>query len=354
MLNEIKIKGYKSIKELSLELKPINILIGANGVGKTNFISFFKLVNNLYEQRLQNYTMQNRAESLLHYGVKNTKEIYGYLRFSLNSYYFTLQPRDDGSMFIAEEMSYYKPRGNGYGMKNINESCIKKSDTIRNKWLRDYLQSYKIYHFHDTSKGAPLRTPANVNDNRLLQGDGSNLPAFLYLLQQKYPKTLQRIELIVKSVMPYFERFDLEPQALDDKIELVWNDRQFPDKYFAANDLSDGSIRFIALAALLLQPNLPKVIIIDEPELGLHPVAIAQLAGMMKSAAERGCQIIISTQSVDLINHFEAENIITVDRKDGQSVFNRLNSAELKNWLDDYSLGELWTKSVINGQPGEL
>lgn len=354
MLNEIKIKGYKSIKDLSLELKPINILIGANGVGKTNFISFFKLVNNLYEQRLQNYTMQNRAESLLHFGVKNTKEIYGYLRFSLNSYYFTLQPRDDGSMFIAEEMSYYKPRGNGYGMKNINESCIKKSDTIRNNWLRDYLQSYKIYHFHDTSKGAPLRTPANVNDNRLLQGDGSNLPAFLYLLQQKYPKTLQRIELIVKSVMPYFERFDLEPQALDDKIELVWNDRQFPDKYFAANDLSDGSIRFIALATLLLQPNLPKVIIIDEPELGLHPVAIAQLAGMMKSAAERGCQIIISTQSVDLINHFEAENIITVDRKDGQSVFNRLNSAELKNWLDDYSLGELWTKSVINGQPGEL
>lgn len=352
MLNEIKIKGYKSIKDLSLELKPINILIGANGVGKTNFISFFKLVNNIYEQRLQNYTMQNRAENLLHYGLKQTNEIYGYLQFARNSYSFTLQPRNDGSMFIAQEVSYYG--SNGYEYSNRNESCIKDSDRYRDTWLREYLQSYKIYHFHDTSKGAPLRTSANVNDNRILQGDGSNLPAFLYLLKQKYPKTLQRIEIVVKSVMPYFERFDLEPQILDDKIELVWNDIQFPDKYFAANDLSDGSIRFIALTTLLLQPSLPKVIIIDEPELGLHPVAIAQLAGMIKSTAERGCQMIISTQSVDLINHFEAENIITVDRKDGQSVFNRLNRADLGKWLDDYSLGELWTRSVINGQPKEL
>ena len=354
MLNEIKIKGYKSIKDLSLELKPINILIGSNGVGKTNFISFFRLVNNIYEQRLQNYTMQNRAENLLHYGVKYTKELYGYLRFALNSYSFTLQPRDDGSMFIAEEMSYYKPRGNGYGMTNISESCIKKSDTIRNQWLREYLQSYKIYHFHDTSKGAPLRSAADVNDNRILKEDGGNLPAYLYLLQQKHPKTLKRIELVIQSVMQYFERFDLAPQELDNKIELVWNDIENPDKYFAANDLSDGSIRFIAIATLLLQPELPKVIIIDEPELGLHPVAITKLAGMIKSAAARGCQMIISTQSVNLINQFDADDIITVDRKDGQSVFSRLDKKTLESWLENYSIGELWTKSVINGQPTML
>ena len=317
MLNEIKIKGYKSIKDLSLELKPINILIGANGVGKTNFISFFRLVNNIYEQRLQNYTMQNRADGLLYYGIKRTKEITGYLSFSSNAYSFTLQPRDNGSMFIAREDSWYE--GSSYGYANVDESCIKKSTTFRDKWLRDYLQSYKIYHFHDTSKGAPLRSVADVND-----------------------------------IMPYFERFDLEPQALDNKIELVWNDVQFPDKYFAANDLSDGSIRFIALTTLLLQPNLPKVIIIDEPELGLHPVAITKLAGMIKSAAARGCQMIISTQSVSLINQFDADNIITVDRKDGQSVFNRLDKNTLESWLENYSIGELWTKSIINGQPAVL
>jgi predicted ATPase len=352
MLDNIKITGYKSIKDLNLDLKPINILIGSNGVGKTNFISFFKLVNNIYEQRLQNYTMQNRADGLLYYGIKKTKKITGYLAFARNAYSFTLQPRDNGSMFIAQESSWYE--GTAYGYSNVDESCIKKSTTYRDTWLRSYLQSYKIYHFHDTSKGAPLRSAAEVNDNRILKEDGGNLPAYLYLLQQKYPKTLRRIELVIQSVMPYFERFDLAPQELDNKIELVWNDIENPDKYFAANDLSDGSIRFIALATLLLQPALPSVIIIDEPELGLHPVAITKLAGMIKSAAARGCQMIISTQSVNLISQFNPEDIITVDRKDGQSVFNRLDKNALESWLENYSLGELWTKSVINGQPTML
>lgn len=352
MLNKIRIQGYKSIKELEMDLKPINILIGSNGVGKSNFISFFKLVNNIYEQRLQNYTMQHQADSILHYGVKHTAKLYGYLEFGRNAYSFSLQPKDNGCLFIAEENSWYG--GSAYGQLNIDESQIKISTTYRDNWLREYLQSYKIYHFHDTSKGAPLRSKADVDDNRVLKEDGSNLPAVLYLMQQKSPKVFNRIELVIKSVMPYFERFDLAPQALDNTISLVWNDIEHPDKYFAAKDLSDGSIRFIALATLLLQPTLPKVIIIDEPELGLHPVAIAKLCSMIKSASERGCQIIISTQSADLISHFNACDVITVDRRDGQSVFNRLDNESLQQWLQEYSLGELWTKSIIHGQPSIL
>lgn len=349
MLDRIKIRGYKSIRELDLPLGPINILIGSNGAGKSNFISFFKFVNNIYEQRLQNYTMQAGADSLLYYGLKRTKEISGSLVFSDNAYTFSLHPKDGGGMFLAEEKYWNVHRNSVFVHHNLNESLIVKfalSD------LREL--DYKIYHFHDTSKGSPLRSSAKVNDNRVLREDGGNLPACLYLMQQKYPKTLKRIESAVRSVMPYFERFDLEPQALDGSVELVWNDVDAPDKYFSANDLSDGSIRFIALAALLLQPELPKIIIIDEPELGLHPVAVTMLAGMIHSAAARGCQIIVSTQSVNLINNFEAEDIVTVDRQDGQSVFNRLSKDSLKNWIEDYTLGELWMKSVINGQPEEL
>ena len=352
MLDKIIIDGYKSIKHLDLSLRPINIFIGSNGVGKTNFISFFRLVNNIYEQRLQNYTMQNRAESLLHYGVKHTKMITGYLQFSANAYSFTLQPRDNGSLFLAEEKSHYRQYANVF--QNREESFIKQSPKTRDQWLRAYLQSYKIYHFHDTSIGSPLRSDADVNDNRILKTDGGNLPAFLYLMQQKYPKTLKRIEMTIRSVMPYFERFDLQPLPFGDKINLTWNDVNAPDKYFSGNDLSDGSIRFMALTTLLMQPVLPKVIIIDEPELGLHPVAITKLSGLIKSAAARGCQIIISTQSVNLISNFDAEDVITVDRQNGQSVFNRLDSKELEKWLNDYSLGDLWTKSIINGQPKEL
>ena len=343
MLHRIIIDGYKSIKHIDLSLRPINIFIGSNGVGKTNFISFFRLVNNIYEQRLQNYTMQNRAESLLHYGLKHTKLIKGSLQFTDNTYSFTLQPRDNGSMFLAEESDGI------YRIENEPESHIKDSETDGKD-----LGCFRIYHFHDTSTGSPLRSDADINDNRMLKADGGNLPAFLYLMQQKYPKTLKRIEMTVRSVMPYFERFDLQPLPFGDKINLVWNDVNSPDKYFSANDLSDGSIRFMALATLLMQPVLPKVIIIDEPELGLHPVAIIKLSGLIKSAAARGCQIIVSTQSVNLISNFEAEDIITVDRHNGQSVFNRLDSKELEKWLNDYSLGDLWTMSIINGQPTKL
>ena len=350
MLSRVIIDGYKSIQHTDVELRPINILIGSNGVGKTNFISFFKLINIIYEQRLHNYTMQNSAEKLFHYGLKQTSELKGYLAFEDNAYEVRLQARDNGSLFIAEERSYYQ--SSSFNVSNIDESQIKNSSTYRDRWLRDYLQSYKIFHFHDTSKGAPLRSSANINDNRYLKTDGSNLPAFLFMLQEKYPKTLRRIELTIRSVMPYFGNFSLAPSLLDEsQINLQWSDIENNEKYFDANDLSDGSIRFIALATLLLQPILPKVIIIDEPELGLHPTAIVKLAGMIKSVASRGCQIIVSTQSVNLINNFDAEDIITVDRKDKQSTFNRLNNDTLQHWLNDYSLGELWTKSIINGQP---
>ena len=350
MLSRVIIDGYKSIQHTDVELRPINILIGSNGVGKTNFISFFKLINIIYEQRLHNYTMQNSAERLFHYGLKQTSELKGYLAFEDNAYEVRLQARDNGSLFIAEERSYYQ--SSSFNVSNIDESQIKNSSTYRDRWLRDYLQSYKIFHFHDTSKGAPLRSSANINDNRYLKTDGSNLPAFLFMLQEKYPKTLRRIELTIRSVMPYFGNFSLAPSLLDEsQINLQWSDIENNEKYFDANDLSDGSIRFIALATLLLQPILPKVIIIDEPELGLHPTAIVKLAGMIKSVASRGCQIIVSTQSVNLINNFDAEDIITVDRKDKQSTFNRLNNDTLQHWLNDYSLGELWTKSIINGQP---
>ncbi len=351
MLREIKIAGYKSIKEMDLKLNPLNILIGSNGVGKSNFISFFKLLNNIYEQRLQQFTLKNKADDLLYYGTKNTEHIEGYLKFENNAYEFRLAPTNDGRLFIEYENSIYRNDG-GFPNHNLLESQVKQSTTYRDRWLRDYLESYKIYHFHDTSISSPLRSIANIHDNKSLKEDGGNLPAFLYYLQQKHPHNFIRIEKTIHSVIPFFERFDLSPSLLDEnRILLEWNEKEHPETYFNANHLSDGSLRFIALATLLMQPVLPKVIIIDEPELGLHPTAINKLAGLMKSVAAKGCQIIASTQSVTLLNQFEPEDIITVDKKNNQSVFNRLEEEVLRDWIKDYSLGELWTKSVIEGQP---
>lgn len=355
MLQNIKLEGFKSIKTLDLKLSPINILIGSNGVGKSNFISFFKLVNNIYEQRLQQYSLKSGVDNLLHYGRKNTNEIKGYLGFGNNAYEFNLLPTDEGTLFIGREDSILNNQtqfNKTFYNENIKESFIKEKGRFRDKYLCDHLESYKIYHFHDTSENAPLRSTANINDNRSLKENGSNLPAYLYYLQEKHSMNFKRIEKIIQSVVPFFERFDLEPFFLDKNIiDLEWKEKEHPEAYFSSRHLSDGSLRFIALVTLLMQPKLPKIIIIDEPELGLHPTAINKLSALIKSAASKDCQVIVSTQSVTLLNNFEAEDIITVDKENNQSVFRRLDKEVLKNWIEDYSIGELWTKSIIKGQP---
>lgn len=353
MLQSIKIEGFKSIKTLDLKLSPINILIGSNGVGKSNFISFFKLVNNIYEQRLQQYSLKSGVDNLLHYGRKNTTEIKGYLNFGNNAYEFNLLPSDEGSLFIGREdslLNYQTQYSKTFYEENIKESLIKGSSTQRNKYLSEHLESYKIYHFHDTSSSAPLRSFANLSDNRMLREEGENLPAFLYYLQEKHPKHFKIIEMVIQSVFPFFDRFDLAPFFLDEnKIELEWYEKEHPENPFFARHLSDGTLRFIALATLFLQPNLPKTIIIDEPELGLHPFAIAKLAGMIKKASIQS-QIIIATQSVNLVNEFSADDIIVANRKDNQTVFERQSEESLEAWLEDYSIGELWEKNVIGGR----
>jgi predicted ATPase len=235
--------------------------------------------------------------------------------------------------------------------RNSKESKLRTTKGSMSTYISRYLSSFKIYHFHDTSDSSSLRTPADLNDNIALREDGGNLASFLYFLQEVHEKHFRRIEYIVKSVAPYFERFQLQPDRLNEsRINLEWTEINHPDILFNASHFSDGTLRFIALATLLMQPNMPEVIIIDEPELGLHPVAINTLAGLIKKASAKS-QIIISTQSVNLVGNFEPDNIITVDRVDGQSVFNRLEKENLEGWLSDFTLGDLWLKNIIKGQP---
>jgi predicted ATPase len=362
MIELIKIRNYKSIRELDLLLKPINVLVGANGAGKSNFISFLKLTNQIYEQRLQE-TIGNNIDSLLYFGRDRSEDIYGLLDFNnTNAVYFWIFPEPQSNKaYIKFIGDYYN--GRNYTDKDyskwhqltwesdVKESGIKEFKQSRASFVRNYLESFKIYHFHDTGKDSPMKRMNELNDNQYLRESGKNLAAFLYYLQEKSSQDFSNIESQIRSVAPFFDRFDLSPNRLNEnQIELRWLEKS-SDAYFNAYDLSDGTLRFMALTTLLLQPDLPKTIIIDEPELGLHPFAINKLAAMMKQAAAKGSQVIVSTQSVGLIDNFEPEDIITVDREDDQSVFKRLNSEDLKDWLEDYTLGELWNKNVIGARP---
>ena len=130
-----------------------------------------------------------------------------------------------------------------------------------------------------------------------------------------------------------------------------WNGRERDsDAYFNAHSMSDGTLRFVCLATLLLQPTLPETILLDEPELGLHPYAIRVLAELLQSASAT-TQVIVSTQSVSLVNQFSPEDLLVVEREAGNTVFKRPKSEDIQNWADDYGLGDLWEKNVIGGRP---
>ena len=212
---------------------------------------------------------------------------------------------------------------------------------------------WQVYHVHDTSKSSILRKTAKLHDNASLRPDGANLPAFLYRLKQKHPESYRLIRRTVQRVAPFFDDFLLIPDPLNEEtIRLAWKHRD-SDQYFGASSLSDGSLRFIVLATLFLQPESlrPSLILVDEPELGLHPFAITLLAAMIQQAAAN-TQVILSTQSPQLLDHFAPEDVLVAERIAGGTQLTRLDSNRLAEWLEDYSLGQLWEKNEIGGRPG--
>ena len=370
MIDKIVIENFKSIRKLELKLNPINVLIGSNGVGKTNFIGFFKLLNQIYAQNLQTWIAQNGgANNILHYGLKNSDYLVGEIVFrdtdnrATNKYIFNLNPNQNTLTFEGEDVLYnqhtsmisknekWESSSYAYSNSNKEESYLLTFRYGRFQYMNSFFSNFAIYHFHDTSNTSKIKQSCNVNDNKMLKEDGSNLSAFLYFLQQKHPKSFSRIEAVIRSIAPFFDRFDLAPDRLNEQyIQLEWKEKGVPDMYLNAFNLSDGTLRMMALTTLLMQPNPPQTIIIDEPELGLHPFAINKLAGLLKKAATNS-QIIVSTQSTNLISNFEPEDIVTVDRMGNQSVLKRLNTEGLDIWLEEYSLGEVWEKNLIGGRP---
>lgn len=354
-IDAITIKNYKSIKEIdNLKLTNLNILIGSNGAGKSNFISFFKMLNMLIEKKLQEYVLsQSGADNILYFGSKVSSEIFAKVDFGANKYGILLKPDNDDKLFIAEEHTYYNSSHHIIGSAQKETNLFNHKGGIRTKkgvadFIIEALESWKVYHFHDTSSTAFVKKSWNADDNYKLRYDASNLAAYLNKLKNDYTDNFFMIEETIKLVAPYFDKFILR---VDEKnnIKLGWQEVG-SDKLFNADHFSDGTLRMICLTTLLLQPNPPDTIIIDEPELGLHPYAITVLASLIKSYAINK-QLIVSTQSVTLINHFEPDNIIVCDKIKSESCFRRLQESELENWIKDYDLGEIWEKNIIGGTP---
>ena len=351
-IRTITIQGFKSIAELKeLELRPLNVLIGANGSGKSNFLGALDLLQAAFRHMdlVSEYVDRTGgADHLLHFGAKVTPTLRFAVSFQDGGDDLRVELRFGAGDTLSPriEVSTTELSKDGVTNPNLEDPIVFTEDFLHG------LERWLLYHFHDTGVTSPLKKTADVHDNRYLRPDGSNLAAFLYLLKERHQNSYTQIRRTVQLAAPFFEDFVLEPLALnEDKIRLEWRHAR-SDAYFDASSLSDGTLRFIALTTLLLQPVSlrPTLILVDEPELGLHPYATTLLASLLKQASVES-KVIAATQSPILLDHFEPEDVLVAERVNSATELRRLDPKALQAWLEDYSLGQLWEKNELGGRP---
>ncbi|MDE1483309.1 AAA family ATPase [Xenorhabdus bovienii] len=368
-LTEISLKGFKSIdnvKGQTIVFGDITLLLGANGSGKSNLISFFRMLVSMTSGALQKYIGRQGVSQLLHYGSKVTESMNFSIRLedeaAWDTYEATLSYALSDRLFFSDECVTSQKQNNATQSKYVlprdgSESGLHSDKHTTSKKITAFLAGIKTFQFHDTSDTSHIKDRTYVDDASYLRSDAGNLAAFLKMMKDsaQYRTYYDRIVRHIRKVMPQFEDFVLDVLPGNELfVRLNWSDNYRPDHLFGPEQISDGSLRFMALTVLLLQPPelLPKVIVLDEPELGLHPEAITELAGMIKRAS-KNTQIVVATQSTRLVDEFDAEQLIIVERDNqtGASTFKKLKHESLSEWLQRYSLSELWEKNVLGGQP---
>ncbi|MCY3970067.1 MAG: AAA family ATPase [Acidobacteria bacterium] len=351
-ISSLTIEGFKSFRRLErLELGPLNVLIGANGSGKSNFLAALELLAKACSagQLSRHVAEAAGASRLLHHGPGVTPSMRFKVSFEDGQADFALFLRHGAEDRLVPSVVV----STGSLPREFAEQLEPEPGLAPAiEFLRLRLDRWQTYHFADTSRASRMKATQDLDDNRGLRSGGANLAAFLFVLQKKHKVAYEQIRKTVQLAAPFFDDFVLEPRALNpDTILLEWRHLR-SDARFGASSLSDGSLRFIALATLLLQPVelRPTVIAIDEPELGLHPYAVTLLAGMLREASVES-QIIVATQSPLLLDHFEPEEVLVTDRRGGATSIRPLCAEDLSAWLEEYSLGELWDKNELGGRP---
>ena len=372
-IERVSIQGFRSLEDVEISGLPnATVLIGANGSGKSNFIRFFEMLSWMLRSRQlgEFIARQGGADDQLFGGnsftPRMTAEISMRTERGRNDYQFALSYANPDRFLFTEEAfrfsggdfpteASWQYLGSGHLEARIVEAAQSPHEyaavnPITARTIVNLLRNCAVYQFHDTSSGASFKNKWDVSENNQLRSHGGNLSAVLYRLEQQ---DLRRYELICRQigrVLPGFDRFVIEEDY--GKVLLRWK-AKWTDKTFGPHITSDGSLRFFALVTLLnLPPDmLPDILLLDEPELGLHPAAIALIGGMIKSLSQER-QIIVATQSPLMVNAFDLEEIVVLELRSGKTEIRTLDPDSYQMWLDDdFTHGELWQKNLLGGRP---
>jgi predicted ATPase len=357
-IDSINVEGFTSIKSAAVHLHKLNLLVGANGAGKSNFVRALGMLGRIVDGELGLFVgLAGGASALLSDDPDSTGPMRLEVEFETGGYSATLVAASGDELIFLDE-AIWPPSGaqnpvvslgRGHRESRLPETIGEAALSGTAGPLVRALRGCRVFHFHDTSRDAPVKQHGYASDNLALHPDAGNLAAVLLHMLETERSSYRRILGTIRQVAPFFRDFVLKPERATERLRLRWQ-QEGSDTVFPADALSDGTLRFICLATLLGQPELPGVIVLDEPELGLHPFAIIQLTEMLRAASTRS-QVIVATQSVTLMNQFEADDLIVVERRNGFSSFERLDYNRLSDWLQDYSLGDLWEKNLLGGRP---
>ena len=371
-IESVRIAGFRSLADAHLsDLGGLTVLIGANGSGKSNIIRFYDMMSwMLRSHRLAEFIeRQGGADDQLFQGSHSTPRVEAEIALRTdqgrNEYRFILtHAHPDRFIFTEEAFRFsragwsteasWQYLGSGHGEAQIVETAQHGYDASVNvttaRVILNLLRDCAVYQFHDTSDRSVIKTSWDASDNYRLRSHGGNLAAVLLRLERIDFKRFDLICRHIARVLPVFDRFILEESY--DKVALRWKARG-ADKTFGAHLTSDGSLRFFALVTLLNLPleMLPSVVLLDEPELGLHPAAISLVGGMIQNLAKER-QVIVATQSPLLVDAVELDQIVVLDLADGATTLRQLDSDAYRTWLDEgYAPGDLWLKNLIGGRP---
>ncbi len=361
MITQLQIESFKSFKKLELEMRPLNVLIGPNAGGKTNFLDFFRFLREAFTDKLSEAVARRGGIRNLLYG-EDKENLKFHITCHISDLTVCLQAEIAGPLTVEPRVIQEKIYIPEHPPKVLLEKKEGKSPRFSlfqfpppdNRSVAIYRLIGETTHYaqFNTEPISAIRSPQTARGRTALAENGSNLTSVLQYLANKleYRPTWVRIKEILSIAYPNFEDIYFPAEGGDGNLVLRWKERTFEKRDFSANFLSDGTLHFLCLLAILLNPAPPPLICIDEPELGLHPALIRIIAELLKDAATR-TQLVVATHSPELVSHLEPEDILIVENIKGATEMRRLSSDELKTWLKEYTLAELWLARDLGGNP---